>query len=199
VAYLVLGIGFISNTYAFSLSLRRLGLTWESDIRRIWRKVKASVLVETKATAILDLMGSTASLLGLVSLIVYGLTGNSRLDGLGAVVVGLSVGVFALVLIFEVKDFIVGRSASPEVESRIKQVAEKVRGVHGVLDLKTMQMGSEKVMVNMEVHIDHRLTTPEIEILMDDLKDAVKSDVPEVEHIQVEVETPSKRQRVSRI
>jgi cation diffusion facilitator family transporter len=198
IAYLVLSVGLITNTYAFSLSLRRLGLNWENDLRKIWRKVKASVLVETKATAILDLMGSAASLLGLISLVVYGITGNSRLDGLGAVIVGVVVAGFAMVLIFEVKDFIVGRSASPEVESRIKKVAERVKGVHGVLDLRTMQMGSEKVMVNMEVHIDHKLTTPEIEVLMDDLKDAVKVDVPEVEHIQVEVETPSKRKRIAK-
>lgn len=196
-AYTVLVIGLGTNMYAFSLSLKRLGLNLRDDAHQIWRKARGSMLVETKATAILDMMGSTASLLGLVSLVVYGFTGNARLDGLGAIVVGLSVGAFALMLIFEVKDFIVGRSASPELESRIKKVAEAVKGVHGVLDLRTMQMGSEKVMVNMEVHIDHKLTTPEIELLMDDLKDAVKVDVPEVEHIQVEVETPRKRKQVT--
>jgi cation diffusion facilitator family transporter len=196
-AYAVLTFGLFSNMYALSLSLQRLGLKLTDDWMHIIRKARASMLVETKATAILDMVGTTASLFGLISLVMYGLTGNARLDGIGAIVVGLCCGVFATLLIYEVKDFIVGRSAAPEVELKIREVAEKVKGVHGVLDLRTMQMGSERVMVNMEVHIDHKLTTPEIEILMDDLKEAVKDDVPEVEHIQVEVETPRKRKLVS--
>lgn len=192
-AYLVLTIGFITNLYALSLSLRRLGVGLRHKFSYIRKHIRNSALIETKATTILDLMGASAALLGLVSLIIYGVTGESRFDGVGAMVVGLSCGVFALMLIFEVKNFIVGRSASPETEALIKEVASRVEGVHGVLDLRTMQMGSERVMVNMEVHLDHRLKTQEIEQLMDDLKEAVKKDVPEVQHIQVEVETPRRR------
>ncbi|HUC19982.1 MAG TPA: cation diffusion facilitator family transporter [Candidatus Polarisedimenticolaceae bacterium] len=192
-AYVVLAIGFCTNVYALSLSLRRLGVSLRHRLSAIRRHVRRSALIETKATTILDLMGASAALLGLISLIIYGITGESRFDGVGAMVVGLSCGVFALMLIFEVKNFIVGRSASPEIELQIRQVANSVSGVHGVLDLRTMQMGSERVMVNMEVHLDHRLRTQEIEQLMDDLKEAVKKDVPEVQHIQVEVETPRRK------
>jgi cation diffusion facilitator family transporter len=190
-ALAVLTIGLSSNVYALQLSLRRLGLPPTLNFRKMWKRVQDSTLVETKATSILDLMGSSASLLGLVSLVIYLITGNSRFDGLGAVIIGLCCGGFALLLIYEVKDYIVGRSAAPEVELKIRSVAEGVQGVHGVLDLKTMQMGSEKVMVNMEVHVDHRLDTKAIEQLTDDLKAAVRSDVPQVQHIQVEIETPS--------
>ncbi len=196
-AFFALGIGFVTNIYAFGLSLKRLGVTRKGGLRLAWRRIVDSSLIETKATAILDSMGSVASLLGLASLLVYVLTGDRRLDGVGAMVVGLCCGIFAWLLIAEVKKFIVGRSAAPEIEAKIKLIAEGVEGVHGVLDLRTMQMGSERVMVNMEVHLDHRLKTREIEKLMDDLKAAVKDDVPEVQHIQVEVETPRKTKRVS--
>lgn len=189
-AYAVLLIGLSTNFYAFRLSLKRLNIHFRDGVGEFWRRIRESPLIETKATTILDSMGTAASALGLVALAVYGITGDARFDGLGAIVVGLCCAVFAWLLIFEVKDFIVGRSASPELEERIKLIAQGIKGVHGVLDLRTMQMGSERVMVNMEVHIDHRLTTPAIEKLMDDLKLAVRDDVPEVQHIQVEVETP---------
>jgi len=196
-AYGALIIGFTTNVYAFSLGLRRLGLKWHEGFRGWWRHILTSTFIETKAAFILDLMGSCASVLGLASLAIYGLTGNTRFDGVGAIVVGLACVVFAFMLIFEVKGFIVGRSASPDVEHRIRTVAEGIKGVHRVLDLRTMQMGSERVMVNMEVHIDHRLRTTDIEQLMDDLKAAVRVDVPEVQHIQVEVETPRKTKRLA--
>ncbi len=192
-AYVVLALAFITNLYALNLSLRRLGVRLNHKIARIRRHIGKSTLIETKATAILDLMGACSALLGLISLLIYGITGDARYDGLGAIVVGLSCAGFALLLILEVKDFIVGRSASPEVEAQIKTIAGEVAGVNSVLDLRTMQMGSEKVMVNMEVHLDRHLTTEDIEKIMDDLKEAVKKDVPEVQHIQVEVETPRRK------
>ena len=188
-AYLVLLIGLISNTYAFNLSRRRLGLR----LRRPWdslEHLQRSNLIESKSTLALDAMGSTASLLGLVALLLFGVTGNTRFDGIGAMVVGLTSGVFAILLILEVKDMITGRSASAEVEKRIKQAVEAVPGVQRTLDLRTMVLGNEDLLVNVEVHVDSQLDTVAIERLMDEIKRHARRALPAIKHIQVEVETP---------
>jgi cation diffusion facilitator family transporter len=193
VAFLSLGIGLVTNLYALRLSLQRLHIRYNSSVKVLWDKLVSSTYIETKATIILDAMGSTASFLGIGALATYALTGNERFDGLGAMVVGVACAVFAVLLISEVKDFIVGRSASAEVEEAVREAAERVEGIRSVLDLRTMQMGSEKVLVNMEVHIEPHLRTIDIEELMDVLKERVKSAVPAVQHIQVEIETPARR------
>ncbi|HVE80808.1 MAG TPA: cation diffusion facilitator family transporter [Candidatus Dormibacteraeota bacterium] len=189
-AYLVLAIGVVTNAYALRLSLHRLHINRHTRVEDLWSRVGGSSFVETKATTILDLMGTTAAALGLVALVVYGVTGDLRFDGIGAMVVGLVSGIFAILLILEVKEFIIGRSAPQELEERIRKVAESVEGIKKVLDLRTMQMGSDRVLVNMEVHINRNLNAKQIEKLMDDLKKRVKTSVPEVQHIQVEIETP---------
>jgi divalent metal cation (Fe/Co/Zn/Cd) transporter len=59
-----------------------------------------------------------------------------------------------------------------------------------VLDLRTMYLGSARLLVIIELHIDERLKTKSIELLTDEVKHAIKSNVPRVELVQVEVETP---------
>ena len=186
-ALIILVVGLLSNIYAFSLSYRRL-VGPNGSLGR-WQQIMESNLIETKATLVLDLMGSVAAVLGLAALGFFALTGDLRLDGLGAMIVGVATGVLSILLIAEVKDLIVGRSATVEVEQLIKDTARKIDGVLAILDLKTMYLGSEKLLVNMEINLDPELTVPEIEHLTDQVKERVKRAVPLVGHIQVEVES----------
>ena len=187
-AFLVLGITTLTNGFAFFLSLKRL--LRNRSISQVVRIFFRSSLIETKTTFILDLMGMSASIIGMISLIVYKLSGDYRLDGLGAILIGVSLAILAFLLLVGVVDLIVGRSASLETEEKIKLAALNTPEVNKVLGLKTLHIGSEKLLVNMEVHLDHDLTTREIEDLIDKIKDDIKKEVPEVKHIQVELETP---------
>lgn len=192
-AYAVLLIGITTNTYAFSLSFRRL--LGKRDPARIWSIFCGSALVATKATLILDLMGALAGLFGLVALLVFGITGDLRFDGLGAMIIGVVLAILALFLLLGVKDLVVGRSAPIAVEERIRKAALAKKGVQRVLDLRTMLIGADRILVNLEVHIQDELTTREIERLTDEIKSHIRSEVKSVHHIQVELETPDSETR----
>lgn len=193
VALTVLAIGLAANWYALLLSIRRLRSNNQSVT--VWGAFTGSVLVETKATFVLDLMGSLGGILGLVSLCLSLVTGNQQFDGLGAMFIGVMTAVLALLLILDVKDLLVGRSADPELESEIRAVALAIKGVEGVLDLRTMYIGSERLLVNMELDVDQKLQTAQLEQLMDIVKAEVKDKVPTVHHIQIELETPHWRRK----
>lgn len=186
-AFGVLGITLLTNGYAFFISLRRL--LKDRKILRVVEIFYRSSLVETKTTFILDLMGSLASLLGILALLVYALTGDYRFDGLGAMVIGIVLAIFSYFLILGIRDLMVGKSASLETEERIKEATKKIKEVSDVLDLKTMHIGSEKLLVNMEVNLESGITTREIERIIDKIKARVEKEVPSVKHIQVELET----------
>lgn len=188
VAYGLLFFGLVSNTYTFSLSFRRL--LGDRSPHRIWRIFLDTSLVETKATFILDLMGASSAALGLVALLTFGFTADPRFDGLGAVLIGVVLAVLAFSLLLSVKDLLIGQSAPREVEEKIRDSVLTNKGVEGVLDLRTMLVGPERFLVNLEIHITDRLTTNEIEKLVDEIKEKVRQAVPTAQHIQIEIETP---------
>lgn len=186
-ALIVLAIGIFTNGYALHLSAERLKL--QDPTRSAWKNFLYTDLVEIKATFILDLMGLSAGIFGFFALLIYAATGDARFDGLGAMIIGLTIAGFAIFLVNEVKELLVGRSALPEVEESIKSAALKIKGIEDVLDLRTMYIGSERLLVNIEVKMAKHLSTNALEQLIDNVKAQVKKEVPSVHHIQVELET----------
>lgn len=182
-AYLVLGITVITNGYAFSLSFRRLG----GKSNKIWSNFFNSPLIETKATFVLDLMGTAASFLGLLALVIYKISGDQRLDGLGAMIIGAVLAIFAILLIASVKDLLVGKSISEEVKLKITQAALSVRGVKRVTELKATYIGSEQMLINIDLDLEDRLETSQIEKIIGQAKELIKRNVREASIIQIEL------------
>lgn len=195
-AIFVLLIAFCSNGYSFLLSLKRL--LRQRSLKHIVRIFFRSSLVETKTTFILDLMGTIAAVIGMVSLSIDLLTGNPRLDGIGAIIIGCVLAVLSIFLIASIRDLLVGRSAAPETEYKIRQAALEINEVDDVLDLKTLHVGSEKLLVNMDVHMSAKLTTRDLERLIDEIKAKVREVVPSVRYLQIELETPDEGKRNSK-
>jgi len=189
-AFIILFFGVITNGYAFYLSFKRL--MKKRSIGQIIRIFYRSSLIETKTTFTLDLMGTVAAILRILALTAYVLTRDARFDGIGAMVVGVALAFFAFILLLGIRDLLVGRSASPETEAKIREAALAVDEVAEVLDLKTLHVGSEKLLVNLEVNMNNDLNTDELEKLMDKVKESIQIQVPSVKYIQVELETPEK-------
>ncbi len=193
---LVLVVGLVTNSYALGLSYKRLRQS--SGASSLWELFNSSVLVETKTTFVLDLMGVMSAVFGFLALLLYVVTDNPQYDGVGAMVIGVGIAFMALLIVFDVKDLLVGRSVEPEVEKDIRETALAVKGVEGVLDLRTMYLGSERLLVNMELDIANDLHTGQIEKLMDIIKAEVKDKVPTIHHMQIEVETPHRTHSYSK-
>jgi cation diffusion facilitator family transporter len=183
-----LTIGLISNGYAFSLSARRL--LGSQPLRMIVRAFLQSVHVETKTTFILDLAGTCASIFGLAALVSFGVTGDISFDGLGAMIIAVTMALLAIILLLGVRGMVVGRGASPATEAAIHQAALAVPRVDEVLDLRTMYVGPDQLLINLEIHLAHDLDTQEIERLIDQMKTNIRTAVPSADHIQIELETP---------
>jgi cation diffusion facilitator family transporter len=86
-AYGALCISIITNGYSLTLSIRRL--LHKEKLKKILQVFLKSTHVETKNTFILDLTGTTAAVLGLISLILYQVAGIQHFDGLGGMLIGL--------------------------------------------------------------------------------------------------------------
>ncbi len=187
-AVAALTVAIFTNGYAFSLSYK--GLKKSERKASILDGIKNSSLLELKAAFLIDGAGLLAAVLGLVAVIASEISGSGIFDALGSIMVGLIMVVFAVLLIKDVKNFLVGKSASKRIKGQIVKAATSVKGVQDVLDLRTMFLGSDRLLVVIELHIDERLKTKSIELLSDEVKAVIKKRVPRVEIVQVEVETP---------
>lgn len=186
IAMLVFGLS--TNAYSLNQSIRRLRQV--NHQANWWWQLRHSSIVETKATLLIDFMGTVAATVGILALLTFVLTGNARFDGLGSMAIGLTVMAAAIILIRDVRDLIVGRAVDTELAQKITDTAESTPGIVSVLDLRTMYLGSGKLLVIIEVHIEDGLDTDRIEKVVDHVKHLVEQNIPEVHHIQIEVETP---------
>lgn len=187
-AFITLSIGLATNGYSMSLSLRRL--LGKAHFTKILSVLVNSSLLATKKAFILDLMGTTAPILGITALLLYKITGDMRFDGIGAMIIGISMGGLSLFILKSTKDLLVGQSAKPEVEFKITKAAESFHNVIKVLEIKTLLIGPKKILVNMEINLADKLTTDEIENLIDKIEKEIRTNVPEAVSIHIELETP---------
>ncbi len=186
-AFAILTITLFTNGYAFFMSLVRL--LKRKNISQIFSIFLKSSLIEIKTTFILDLMGTLASLLGIFGLILYQTTGDFRYDGLGAMFIGIVLAFFSYLLILGIRDLLIGQRASAETEEKIIKSALSISEVKQVLDIKTLHLGSEKLLVNLGIKMESRLKTREIEKLIEKIKIEIQKEVPSAKYLQVELET----------
>lgn len=90
-AYIGLIISIVSNGYAFLLSVKRI------------KNHPKKVLLMTRNTFVLDLMGMSAAIVGLIALALYQLTAEIRFDGVGAMGIGIVLGAMSIKLIWDIR------------------------------------------------------------------------------------------------
>jgi zinc transporter 9 len=104
------------------------------------------------------------------------LTGIPWFDGLASILIGLLLGVLALVLAMKNKTLLVGQSAAPEIENRIRQVLQASPAVGKLIKLRTKVMATGMHRVDVQVDFEAQSL---VERLRDDIlaaREQVKTD-----------------------
>lgn len=185
VAYITLCISILTNGYGVSVSIRRL--LDGHPLKGLKKILVDSSNVETKNTFILDLTGASAAVIGLIALVTYQVSGIKYCDGLGGMMMGVIIAVTSIVLIWGVKDYLAGKSASAEIEKKIREAALEVKHVKDVLELSTMYMGTKKLLLHIDIEVNKSTTAEGVGEIIGVLKKAIQKEVPIVSTIQVEV------------
>lgn len=119
-----------------------------------WRMVR-----ESKDSAlIIVIFEDTAAVVGLViaatGLILADITGSAVWDGLASILIGIVLGIVALVIAREMSALLIGEAASREDRSAIRVAILGVEEVHHVERLLTMQMAPHEILVTTDVAFD---------------------------------------------
>jgi len=182
--FVVLGVAIVIESLSFRVALRHFNK--ERGSRGVWRSLRG-----TKDSAVLVvLLEDSAAIVGLVvvgaGLGLTQITGSTMWDGLASIVIGVLLGVVAVLLASETKELLVGEAADRSDRSAVRAVVLSVEEVEGIGRLLTMHMGPEDVLVNIEVDMRDNLTGEQVEAAMRRIETAIRGVLPEAGDIFVE-------------
>jgi cation diffusion facilitator family transporter len=136
------------------------------------------------------LLEDTGALIGLVfafaAVTIAAVTGNGIWDGFGSLVIGLLLGVIAIVLAIEMKGLLIGETASPAQEATIRRLIESAGAVHGLIWLRTQHLGPDELLVAAKVEFDPTLDMAGLARAIDDVEARVRAEVPIAEYLFIE-------------
>jgi cation diffusion facilitator family transporter len=149
VSYVVLIVAFVLEASSWSIALRELRAQGTSG------SLRRQVLASKDPSVVTVLLEDSAALLGLIAafvgILLSQVTGDPRFDGLGAIVIGGILTVVAFFLAAESRGLLVGERADNDVVNRIRRVIAFDDGVKEVVDIKTMHLGPNEILVNATV------------------------------------------------
>src|SRR6059058_2031839 len=156
IAYGVLLVAFLleggSTFTAFKeFRVAKGGLGWFQAVRLSKDPPTFIVLLENGAAM-------AGILVAAVGLALSQLSGNPFFDGAASVIIGLILGVTALVLAIESKALLIGEAADPELVQGIRDAAQRQKGIVGVGHILTVHSAPDQITVAMSADFDDDIT-----------------------------------------
>ena len=122
------------------------------DGRSYWqwfKESRQSALIVIFGEDFAALMGLTLALIAVVASMV---TGNPLYDALGSMSIGVLLIIVAWFLSIEIKDLLIGQSATPAMRKELDEFLNNRSEIHKILNVITLQLGDD-VMVSIKAHM----------------------------------------------
>jgi len=153
--------------------------SWVEFIRRAKSPELPVILLEDFAA----LIGLALALLGVG---LAKLTGNGYFDVAGTAGIGLLLVGVAAILGVETKSLLLGESASPEAQRRLREGLERTEGVEGVIHMRTMHLGPDELLVGVKVAVSPTADAAAVAASIDAAERAMRAVEPAARVIYVE-------------
>ena len=147
--------------------------------RSLWEWFRESRQSELVVILGEDLAALLGLVLALAAVVVTMITGDPKWDAIGSMAIGGVLIIVAIGIAIEIKGLLIGQSAEPETEARIRECLAKQDGVEKVYRLITMQMGNT-LMVAVKAKMKAG-TLDEAVAAINRAEAAVRAEFPEVQ------------------
>jgi cation diffusion facilitator family transporter len=185
--FLVLALSFFFDGYSWRIAFRELRVTFKR--RGVFRALR-----ESKAPAIFIIfLEDSAAIFGLSialgGILLTFLTGHPVFDGAASIIIGIILALVALVLFYETKSLLIGEGVSEADLRKIKAAIATVPEVKELMNVLTMHLGPEDILVNLDINFANGLSTDQVEEAIDKVEHAIRKELPAVKKIFVEAES----------
>lgn len=185
-AVAVLSLAVVTNSYAVSLSVRKLAGE-KGGLRAAFRSLNRPLV---KSALVRDAIGTFTSVLGLGALILYQKLGFVFFDAIGALAAALLMLFGSLVLMIQARALITGRSLPERDLARLRAAVVATPEVEGVNHLAAIYAGASEILVDADLDLAEDLNTVEIEAVLDAIEISVRAVLPDTERVQILLNSP---------
>ncbi len=198
VAYIALAVAFVAE----GISLVRAYLQVRGEARDRNRELLEQVGASPDTTVKTALFEDSAAVVGLVfaaiGVVLRQLTGSPVWDGAASMAIGALLVAVAVKLGLDSRDLLIGRAADPQQQQTIRAEIEKTSGVETLLELRTMHIGPDSLIVAARVTLCDEISADETENLADDIDRRLAERLPLTPHVfidptQTPVDRPSRQ------
>ena len=188
-AYVVLGVAFVFEGISFAQAFRQT----RKEARSMERDVFQHALETSDPTLRAVFAEDSAALVGLViagiGIFLHQLTGNAVYDAIGSILVGLLLGVIAVVLINRNLRFLTGQESDQRVRSAALQRIKEMPEVARVAYLRLEFVGPRQMLLVARVDLEGERPEPEVASMLHDLECRLESN-PNVTEAVLTLATP---------
>ncbi len=148
--------------------------------------VRTSPDTTLKAAFFEDSVAIAGLVLAFTGLLLRQLTGSEAWDAASSIAIGALLIVVAIRLGADNRDLLIGKAADPEQLRLIRSLIEATAGVDALLELLTMRLGPDHLIVAARVALDDDISADQAEDLADSIDKELADVLPVVPHVFID-------------
>jgi cation diffusion facilitator family transporter len=184
--YGVLVVAFVLEGISLIRALRQTRSDAEAARRPVSGYVRVSRDPTTKTVVFEDSAAVTGVVLALLGVGLHQITGSAVPDALAAILIGCLLGVVAVGLWRDTRGLLIGEAALPEERERLCEVLERHPEVDEVVEMLTMAMGPDDLLVAVRLDLADGLDSSGVERLAAELDRDMREAVPAARHVFID-------------
>jgi len=184
VAIVVLVVAMILEGYALRTAAQTANQT--RGARSWWQFIRHAKSPEVPTILLEDTGAVTGLTLALLGVGLTLVTGNGVFDALATVAIGVLLVAIAVVLAIETTSLLIGESATKEDVDRIRQALMEEPLFDRIIELRTMHLGPDEILVTAEVAIAGDDDGAEISAAIRDAERRIRMAVASARYVVIE-------------
>jgi len=102
------------------------------------------------------------------------------------VLIGVLLGVTALVMSYETKSLIIGEGADPALLRQVRELLQKEESITHVIHIRSLHLGADDILLAVKAEFDHQLNPEQICNLINGIEADIRGQYPEITKIFIE-------------
>jgi cation diffusion facilitator family transporter len=183
IAYIVLGVSFIAEGTSLTRATSQLRGEASQRRRGLLDHVRRSPDTTVKAALFEDAAALAGLLLAAAGLTLERITGSPAWDGAASIAIGLLLVLVAYRLGRDSRDGLIGRAIDPDEQRLITEEIRSTPGIDDVVELRTMHMGPDSVIVAARVAFSDGISADRAEDIAGDIDQRLRERMTAAPHV----------------